>query len=180
MDIMELGAIGELVGGVAVIGSLIYVGLQIRHNTRVLRGQAMTGLLVGESSAETAFMGADTSAAFVKACESPADLTGEEIAKLWAYLNVVTMAGQHMHQMHALGLASDDDRDAAVTSVANWLGFPFGGVWWNEVKEKLPRVFVGEIETGLAADPSSLLRQYEGMKQGVRALAAAVPSGEEA
>ena len=33
MDIMELGAIGELVGGVAVIGSLIYVGLQIRHNT---------------------------------------------------------------------------------------------------------------------------------------------------
>ncbi len=29
MDIMELGAIGELVGGVAVIGSLLYVGLQI-------------------------------------------------------------------------------------------------------------------------------------------------------
>ena len=35
MDIMELGAIGELVGGVAVIGSLIYVGLQVRQNTRV-------------------------------------------------------------------------------------------------------------------------------------------------
>ena len=35
MDIMELGAIGELVGGLAVIGSLIYVGLQVRQNTRV-------------------------------------------------------------------------------------------------------------------------------------------------
>ena len=33
MNIMELGAIGELVGGVAVIGSLLYVGLQIRRNT---------------------------------------------------------------------------------------------------------------------------------------------------
>ena len=32
MDIMELGAIGELVGGVAVIGSLIYVGLQVRQS----------------------------------------------------------------------------------------------------------------------------------------------------
>ena len=31
MDIMELGAIGELVGGVAVIVSLIYVGLQVRQ-----------------------------------------------------------------------------------------------------------------------------------------------------
>ena len=33
MDIMELGAIGELVGGVAVIASLIYVGLQVRQST---------------------------------------------------------------------------------------------------------------------------------------------------
>ena len=31
MDIMELGAIGELVGGVAVIGSLLFVGIQVRQ-----------------------------------------------------------------------------------------------------------------------------------------------------
>ncbi len=37
MNIMELGAIGELVGGVAVIVSLIYVGLQVRHNTAAIR-----------------------------------------------------------------------------------------------------------------------------------------------
>ena len=34
MNIMELGAIGELVGGVAVIASLIYLAVQIRQNTR--------------------------------------------------------------------------------------------------------------------------------------------------
>ena len=32
MGIMELGAIGELVGGVAVIASLIFVGLQVRQS----------------------------------------------------------------------------------------------------------------------------------------------------
>jgi hypothetical protein len=37
MDIMELGAIGELVGGVAVIATLIYLALQVRDNTRSLR-----------------------------------------------------------------------------------------------------------------------------------------------
>ncbi len=37
MDIMELGAIGELVGGVAVIGSLIFVGLQIRMNAKAVQ-----------------------------------------------------------------------------------------------------------------------------------------------
>ena len=37
MEIMELGAIGELVGGVAVIASLLYVGLQVRQNTVLLK-----------------------------------------------------------------------------------------------------------------------------------------------
>lgn len=34
MTIQDWGAIGELVGGVAIIISLIYVGLQIRQNTK--------------------------------------------------------------------------------------------------------------------------------------------------
>ena len=36
MDVFELGAIGELVGGIAVVGSLIYVGIQVRQNNRNL------------------------------------------------------------------------------------------------------------------------------------------------
>ena len=36
-NIVELGAIGELVGGMAVIGSFLYVGLQIRQNTRAVK-----------------------------------------------------------------------------------------------------------------------------------------------
>ena len=40
MDIMELGAIGELVGGIAVVGSLLFVGIQIRSNTNQLRATA--------------------------------------------------------------------------------------------------------------------------------------------
>ncbi len=34
MTIMELGAIGEFVGAIGVIATLIYLALQIRHNTR--------------------------------------------------------------------------------------------------------------------------------------------------
>ena len=41
MDIMELGAIGELVGGVAVIASLIYVGLQVRQSNQINRADSV-------------------------------------------------------------------------------------------------------------------------------------------
>ncbi len=45
MDIMELGAIGELVGGVAVIASLIYVGLQVRQTNRQSASDSGTDVL---------------------------------------------------------------------------------------------------------------------------------------
>ena len=35
MDIMELGAIGELVGGIAVIATLIYLAIQVRQTRQV-------------------------------------------------------------------------------------------------------------------------------------------------
>ena len=42
MEIMELGAIGELVGGVAAIASLIYVGIQVRQSAQATRAQLLT------------------------------------------------------------------------------------------------------------------------------------------
>ncbi len=42
MSIIELGAIGELVGSVAVIGTLIFIAIQIRQNTHQLRENART------------------------------------------------------------------------------------------------------------------------------------------
>ena len=41
MDIMELGAIGELVGGVAVIATLVFVGLQVRQSNDLERTETL-------------------------------------------------------------------------------------------------------------------------------------------
>ena len=41
MDIRELGAIGELVGGVAVIGTLVDLAIQVRQSTRAQNAVAV-------------------------------------------------------------------------------------------------------------------------------------------
>lgn len=41
MTILELGALGELVAALGVIASLVYVGFQIRQNTRATNGTAI-------------------------------------------------------------------------------------------------------------------------------------------
>ena len=36
MTIIELGALGEFVGAIAVVATLVYLTAQIRHSTRVI------------------------------------------------------------------------------------------------------------------------------------------------
>ena len=83
MNITELGAIGELVGGVAVIASLVYVGLQVRQSTQVGRAQAVTTRLSGQMAAELALkraqgcsaaLGGELSQAAAGGCGSSASL----------------------------------------------------------------------------------------------------------
>ncbi len=45
MDLMELGANGELVGGAAVVASLLYVGVQARHSNKLAPAETVRSFL---------------------------------------------------------------------------------------------------------------------------------------
>lgn len=53
MTIQDWGAIGEMIGGIAIIVSLLYVAVEIRHNTRATR--AATRQAFVDSHGEVAF-----------------------------------------------------------------------------------------------------------------------------
>jgi hypothetical protein len=48
MSLQDWGALGELVGGVAIIVSLIYVGLQIKHGNQETRAATLQATLDSE------------------------------------------------------------------------------------------------------------------------------------
>jgi hypothetical protein len=47
MTLSDLGNISEFVGAIGVIASLIYVGLEVRRNTKALRAQAQETVVAG-------------------------------------------------------------------------------------------------------------------------------------
>ncbi len=113
MKLDRFGGWLALVTNLGVVGGLVLLAVELRQNTQVVRAQAVTSLLAGQMSAETAFMGEDTAAAFVKALDSPGTMTDEEIVKVWAYLNVAMMAVMQTHSMYSLGLATDQAWETA-------------------------------------------------------------------
>jgi len=160
-----------LVANLGVVGGLVLLAFELRQNTSLLRAQAVTNRLTGQASAETAFMGEDTAAAFAKALEAPETLDDREIVQLWAYLNVSMMAVEQTHSMYTLGLATEEDQRTAIASASGWLGFPFGRIWWNELRTNFPSDLTAEIDAQLEANPDLLLRQFEGIRRAARGLA---------
>ncbi len=55
MDIMELGAIGEAIGGFAVIATLVYLALQVRHSAATGRVAASAAMSDGFNRAIAQF-----------------------------------------------------------------------------------------------------------------------------
>ena len=89
MNILELGAIGELLGGLAVIGSLIYVGIQVRHNARSVEAATHVQMLQATSAMNVMVVGHDDVADLVRrGQDDPASLTPTEWARFveFAYM----------------------------------------------------------------------------------------------
>ena len=76
MNIMELGAIGEMVSGIAVVASLVFVGLQIRHNTGAVQSSTQQSLH-GSWAGTTTALAVDPNEALAKLVVRGRDSYGE-------------------------------------------------------------------------------------------------------
>ena len=106
MNIMELGAIGELVGGVAVIASLAYVGLQIRQNTSAVRANSAQGFADSINAVQLQISsGGETARAWRRFYEEPESLTalraGVPMQLDWIVSKLLSKEAEYRYQTAA-------------------------------------------------------------------------------
>ncbi len=111
MNWTALGAIGELVGGLVVVATLVYLAAQIRQNTRATKAAATAAIASEMEEVLLAIAQDDTLAgAYAKASQG-AELTAVEYTKLrfwWAALG----RSAHSHVIQTdLGTLSEDNRE---------------------------------------------------------------------
>jgi len=97
-DIIELGAIGELVGGVSVIGALAYLAVQVRQSAKSVRSASYQEA-VASMSEWTQCIGADTSLATLIHKES-ADLSSLSEEQRLQFHYLLTSAVRKFENVH--------------------------------------------------------------------------------
>ncbi len=85
MSLADLGNLGEFIGSVAVLISLIYVGFQIRSNTRAVRASTFLGLTNGWVEYVHLMAQPEVAALLERARREPDRLDPVELSRVWAF-----------------------------------------------------------------------------------------------
>ncbi len=121
MDIMELGAIGELVGGVAVIGSLIYVGIQVNHSNRLAQAQAWQNAARFSSDVNLQITRDDMELA-LRAASTPASLSDVDRGLLVLRFTALANYWETLFYARERGTVEDDLWKSRVQRMQNVFG----------------------------------------------------------
>ena len=157
MTIMELGALGELLGAIAVIATLVYLAVQVKQNTRSIeaaqrlalaqtyqmRSDALQGMLVQAAATDIGELIAKvTEAGYPERLESIDELTPLERSRFRQWHIAQQAHWDNMHFQYQQGyLAEEYYRDEFVVRTTRlW------PVWQKLRLTKARKSFISELE----------------------------------
>lgn len=133
MTLNDLGNIGELIGSLAIVLSLIYVGIEVRRSSRIARLstlqahtdntiQLMSALAHSEQSARVMRVGLDESE----------ELTDDQRSQFNLYMSAALFSVQSAYVHHVEGASSEQTWNAWLRIASFYLLPPGGKRWWVE------------------------------------------------
>ncbi len=131
MNIMELGAIGELVGGVAVLITLIYLALQVRHTAESGRVAATSAVHNNFHSAVNLLFREAEATIAPKAMDGLDDLSPIERYRWGAQLYTMYCHFESVYYRGKRDLLEPDEYDRAMALLGWFHTAPGVQAWWN-------------------------------------------------
>jgi len=138
MTLADWAAIAEIVSAIAVVVTLVYLAVQIRHskesldaNTKAIRGQAISEITRNVHDQMHMFIqGQDSIGAFQKFV-SDEKLGARDAFVIDSILSAVFVARQNEFLQWRQGLLDDDVFESLHHVIHTCLGHPNGQHWWN-------------------------------------------------
>ncbi|MEJ2312456.1 MAG: hypothetical protein P8Y10_13270 [Gemmatimonadales bacterium] len=148
MTMQDLGGIGEFIGAIAVVLSLLYLAVQIRQNTRSVR--AASNLSYARLSHDfSALLASDEKIArlYRLGLEDLTQLTEDQHVQFDALLVTLFRSWQYVYQQYSESLLAEDEWQAASRNLLWIIRQPGAEDWWKDRQAMFTdpfRCFLGE------------------------------------
>ena len=162
MTLLELGALGELIGAIAIIGSLIYVGVQVKDSARATRSAA-TNDASGAMQSWYQEMGSNRQASdvWLNAMTSSDPLSTHDEFQFMMMMHAIIYATQNSYLLTQEGTLDADYRDAISAIVLAVKDLPAWDRFWRQRRVLLHRGFAEYVDGLLLRDSIETLDMYK-------------------
>ena len=128
-----IGAVGEIVGALAVVISIVYLALQIRQNSSLVRSSGyQTAVQTANHFLEGLSSNPETLKVFQAAQESYADLSeDDQVLARTLFLQLFLMYESLFYQYQD-GVVAPDIWEGRRKMMFNFLSMPGVAVWWED------------------------------------------------
>ena len=151
MTLSELGSLGEFIGSIGVIVSLIYVGLQIRQNTETTRDLAAQSLTATHSDANALIAeSGDLAAILQKGFLTPESLDETEQLLFNAFFFAAYNQFDFAYRRHLAGKLDDESWRKMETEIPTFLHLKGPRAWWEKDKVRFSPKFVTYVDNKLS------------------------------
>ena len=135
MTLQDLGSLGEFIGSLGVVASLVYVALQIRQNTRSLRTASFQALT--QSAAwENRVIAQDPAVAelYLRGLDTYEELDSVEKWRFSALMLNLIWHFEITLSLYREGVSTDTRLEAQLAHVLGELERPGAAKWWEDAK----------------------------------------------
>lgn len=157
MTLADLGAVGELIGSLGVIISLLYLSIQIRQNTQSVQATSYQTVVDGVNQVNRLLIAEEELPRLVLAGQRDLSaLSPEDRVRFGAFLGHLVTNHEIALHLHTRGLLDADSFDAHRASVARVLAPPGARRWWELSRGAMSRALREHLDAELAARPEAL------------------------
>jgi hypothetical protein len=146
-----IGAIGELIGGIVVLASLVFLAIQIRRNTQALHLGAAEETNRSFAAYAALFTQPGVSRIYRLGLASPEELDEDELITFNALVSTLFNFLAYGHTLRSSGVGWANERGLKATAMYV-LRQPGGQVWWSRFRVAYDDAFQAYVDSFLG-DP---------------------------
>jgi hypothetical protein len=126
----DISYLSQSIASVAVVGSLVYLGLQVRYAERSQRGIMQQGRANRTSQASLALASPDLACIWQKACAGDPDLTCQEFTQWMLMCRAVFLSGEDSFMQNKEGLLAPSANESYIAGIQYYMSLPgFRAAW---------------------------------------------------
>ena len=158
MLLSDLGNLGEMISGVAVVISLVYLAIQVRKNTETERTSTYQAVVSDFGSLNRTMSSTpDLSILYVKAMENFGDLDASEKARVSQLFFATFHYFENMYYQHRKGYLEEDVWLGWKRLMLTYYSRPGFRSWWSIRRDVYSRSFGTFLET---SKPDKIIPSY--------------------